>query len=100
MSKAASILLVSSQKKAIANSRKGACWTRSRCSHGCPEMLWNEGLNPERRFRLARYLDEEAFQYNERKDESGDRVRLMSVVRGCARKRPTHRTLTGKVSAS
>jgi hypothetical protein len=47
-------------------------------------------------FHLFRYLDEQAFRYNERKDEHGDSGRFQPVVRGCAGKRLTYREVTGK----
>jgi len=47
-------------------------------------------------WHLHRYLDEQAFRYNERKDERGDRGRFMKVARGCAGKRLTYKEVTGK----
>jgi transposase-like protein len=47
-------------------------------------------------FHLFRYLDEQAFRYNERKDENGDNGRFKSVVRGCTGKRLTYKKVTGK----
>src|ERR1035441_346319 len=35
-------------------------------------------------FHLFRYLDEQRFRFNERKDDHGDGGRFKSVVRGCA----------------
>jgi len=49
-------------------------------------------------FHLFRYLDEQSFRYNERKDVQGDGGRFKSVVRGCAGKRLTYKHLTGKNS--
>ena len=49
-------------------------------------------------FHLFRYLDEQAFRYNERKDEHGDGGRFKSVVRGCSGKRLTYNEVTGKVA--
>jgi transposase-like protein len=49
-------------------------------------------------FHLFRYLDEQAFRYNERKDAEGDGGRFKSVVRGCAGKRLTYKEVTGKTS--
>lgn len=47
-------------------------------------------------FHLFRYLDEQAFRYNERKDENGDNGPFRKVVRGCAKKRLTYKEVTGK----
>jgi hypothetical protein len=47
-------------------------------------------------FHLFRYLDEQTFPYNERKDEQGDSGRFKKVVRGCVGKRLTYKRLTGK----
>jgi transposase-like protein len=47
-------------------------------------------------FHLFRYLDEQSFRYNERKDEHGDSGRFRSVVGGCIGKRLTYDRLTGK----
>jgi transposase-like protein len=47
-------------------------------------------------WHLHRYLDEQAFRYNERKDERGDRGRFMKVAQGCAGKRLTYKEVTGK----
>jgi hypothetical protein len=38
-------------------------------------------------FHLFRYLDEQTFRYNERRDEHGDTGRFKSVVRGCGGRR-------------
>lgn len=48
-------------------------------------------------WHLHRYLDEQAFRYNERKDERGDRGRFMKVPRGCADKRLTYKEVTGQL---
>jgi hypothetical protein len=47
-------------------------------------------------YHLFRYLDEQAFRYNERKDEDGDRGRFKTLVKGCAGKRLTYKRLTGQ----
>ena len=45
-------------------------------------------------FHLFRYLDEQAFRYNERKDNDGGRfMRVLSQVTG---RRLTYKNLTGK----
>jgi transposase-like protein/5-methylcytosine-specific restriction endonuclease McrA len=44
-------------------------------------------------FHLFRYLDEQAFRYNERKHEDGDRGRFMDIVRSVAGKRLTYNKL-------
>jgi transposase-like protein len=46
-------------------------------------------------YHLFRYVDEQAFRFNERKDEQGDLGCFRHVVRGCAGKRLTYKTLTG-----
>lgn len=46
-------------------------------------------------FHLFRYVDEQAFRYNERKHQHGNAGRFRSVVRGCAGKRLTYKSLTG-----
>lgn len=47
-------------------------------------------------YHLFRYLDEQAFRYNDRKDEhDGDSGCFRSVVRGCAGKRLTYKEVTG-----
>jgi transposase-like protein len=53
-----------------------------------------------RPYHLFRYLDEQAFRYNERKDEHGDSGRFKTVVKGCAGKRLTYREVTGKSHSS
>ena len=45
-------------------------------------------------FHLFRYLDEEAFRFNERKLTDGERFQV--VARGLAGKRLTYSELTGK----
>jgi hypothetical protein len=47
-------------------------------------------------YHLLRYVDEQAFRYNERNDERGDLGRFRRVVQGCAGKRLTYRKLTDK----
>ena len=47
-------------------------------------------------FHLFRYLDEQTFRYNERKDGQGDRGRFKSVVKGSVGKRLTYAGVTGK----
>jgi transposase-like protein len=44
-------------------------------------------------FHLFRYLDEQAYRYNERKHEDGDRGRFMDIVRSVAGKRLTYNKL-------
>jgi transposase-like protein len=51
-------------------------------------------------WHLHRYLDEQAFRYNERKDERGDRGRFLKVARGCAGKRLTYDEVTGREKLS
>jgi hypothetical protein len=46
-------------------------------------------------FHLFRYLDEEAFRFNERKDEDGDRGRFEQVVAGAFGKRLMYKELIG-----
>ncbi len=48
-------------------------------------------------FHLFRYLDEQTFRYNERKDADGDSGRFRKVAQGCAGKRLTFKEVTGKV---
>jgi transposase-like protein len=48
-------------------------------------------------FHLFRYLDEQAFRYNERQDPHGDAGRFKSVVRNAAGRRLTYKKLTGKM---
>jgi len=47
-------------------------------------------------YHLYRYVDEQAFRYNERDHERGDLGRFRRVIRGCAGKRLTYKKLTGK----
>lgn len=47
-------------------------------------------------FHLFRYLDEQAFRFNERKDEAGDQGRFLKVMAGIIGKRLTFANLTGK----
>ena len=47
-------------------------------------------------YHLFRYVDEQAFRYNERNHERGDLGRFRRVVRGCAGKRLTYKRLIGK----
>jgi hypothetical protein len=46
-------------------------------------------------FHLFRYLDEEAFRFNERKHEDGDRGRFIEVLRNVVGHRLTYKGLTG-----
>ena len=46
-------------------------------------------------FHLHRYLDEEAFRFNERKDDDGDRGRFEEVVAGAFGKRLMYKELIG-----
>lgn len=47
-------------------------------------------------FHLFRYLDEQAFRFNERKDEDGDRGRFLTAMAGIVGKRLTWAKLTGE----
>jgi transposase-like protein len=47
-------------------------------------------------FHLFRYLDEQAFRFNERKDKDGDQGRFLKAIRGIFGKRLTYANLTGK----
>ncbi len=47
-------------------------------------------------FHLFRYLDEQTYRFNARKDEDGDRGRFMDVVKTTAGRRLTWKKLTGK----
>ena len=51
-------------------------------------------------YHLFRYLDEQSFRFNERKDEQGDRGRFKMVVKACSGKRLTYKKLTGKPQIS
>ena len=46
-------------------------------------------------FHLFRYLDEQTFRFNERKDEDGDRGRFLTAMAGIVGKRLTWKKLTG-----
>jgi hypothetical protein len=45
---------------------------------------------------LFRYLDEQTFRFNERKDEDGDRGRFLTAMAGIVGKRLTWKRLTGE----
>jgi transposase-like protein len=47
-------------------------------------------------FHLFRYLDEESFRFNERKDKRGDQGRFLTGMQGIAGRRLTYNRLTGK----
>jgi hypothetical protein len=47
-------------------------------------------------FHLFRYLDEQAFRFNERKDKAGDQGRFIKAIAGIVGKRLTWNKLTGK----
>jgi transposase-like protein len=47
-------------------------------------------------FHLFRYLDEQTFRYNSRKDEDGDMGRFIAAMNGVTDKRLTYKVLTGK----
>lgn len=47
-------------------------------------------------FHLFRYLDEQMFRYNERKDKDGDQGRFVKVASDVFGKRLTYKTLTGQ----
>lgn len=49
-------------------------------------------------FHLFRYVDEQAFRFNERKDEHGDAGRFHKVISGCMNKRLTYKEVTGKTN--
>jgi ISXO2-like transposase domain len=49
-------------------------------------------------FHLFRYLDEQAFRYNERKNDDGGR--FIQVMAGITGKRLTYQELTGKTGAA
>lgn len=51
-------------------------------------------------WHLHRYLDEQAFRYNERKDARGDLGRFKKVAGACTGKRLTYKVLTGKSGAN
>ena len=46
-------------------------------------------------FHLFRYLDEEAFRYNERRDAQGDAGRFVKALRSIVGRRVTYKELTG-----
>lgn len=46
-------------------------------------------------YHLFRYLDEQAFRFNERKDKEGDRGRFWTAMGGVAGRRLTYKELTG-----
>jgi hypothetical protein len=48
-------------------------------------------------YHLFRYVDEQAFRYNERKNIAGDLGRFRHVVRGTCGKRLTYNEVIGKV---
>lgn len=50
-------------------------------------------------FHLFRYLDEQTFRYNNRKDERGDAGRFLSVLAAVVDRRLTYRALIGMASA-
>ena len=50
-------------------------------------------------FHLFRYLDEQAFRFNERKDRDGDKGRFLKAVSGFVGKRLTYKKLIGDVAA-
>jgi len=47
-------------------------------------------------FHLAKYLDEQVFRFNERRDPDGDGGRFDKALRAVTGKRLDYRTLTGK----
>jgi len=47
-------------------------------------------------FHLFRYLDEQAFRFNERRDPAGDGGRFTKALRAVTGKRLDYKTLTGK----
>ena len=51
-------------------------------------------------FHLFRYLDEQAFRFNERKNEDGDEGRFNEVLGSVAGRRLTYKELTGKVESA
>ena len=48
-------------------------------------------------FHLFRYLDEQAFRFNERRDQDGDRGRFLAAVKTVTGRRLTWKKLTGKL---
>jgi len=53
-----------------------------------------------RPFHLFRYLDEQAFRFNERKDEDGDSGRFLHVMQNTNGRRLTYKKLTGKAGVA
>ena len=51
-------------------------------------------------FHLFRYLDEQAFRYNERKHQDGDAGRFADILSGVTGKRLMYKELTGKVESA
>ena len=47
-------------------------------------------------FHLFRYLSEQTFRFNERKDKDGDKGRFLSAMAGIIGKRLTWKKLTGE----
>ena len=47
-------------------------------------------------FHLFRYLDEQAYRFNERKDADGDAGRFVKLLRTIVGRRVTYKELTGK----
>lgn len=47
-------------------------------------------------FHLFRYLDEQTYRFNERKNETGDQGRFMQAAKTATGRRLTWRKLTGK----
>ena len=50
-------------------------------------------------FHLFRYLDEQAFRFNERKHTEGDKGRFLMAIAGMVGKRLTYKALTGQNDA-
>ena len=50
-------------------------------------------------FHLFRYLDEQAFRFNERKHTDGDKGRFLMAIAGMVGKRLTYKALTGQNDA-
>ena len=51
-------------------------------------------------FHLHRYLDEQAFRFNERKNDDGDSGRFAEILDGVTGKRLMYKELTGKVESA
>lgn len=51
-------------------------------------------------FHLFRYLDEQAFRFNERRNARGDLGRFKKVAGACAGKRLTYKAVTGKIASN